>query len=55
MLGKRLIFVKLATKNPPNYLTLLKDVMKHLQLEQIKFSLGGKVNMFYLIWQPFID
>lgn len=34
----------------------MRDVIKHLELERIKFSLGKKKeNTFYKIWQPFID
>lgn len=33
----------------------MRDVIKHLELERIKFSLEKKENTFYKIWQPFID
>lgn len=55
LLARRVILLNWKPKKTPIYLALMNDVMKHLQLEKIKFTLRGKINMFNSIWQPFMD
>lgn len=55
LLARRLILLNWKSKNPPTHQNLLREVMQYLQLEKIKFSLKKKQELFYAIWQPFID
>ena len=55
LLAHRLILINWKQARPPTHSALLKDVMQHLQLEKIKYSLSGCEDKFYEIWQPFID
>ncbi len=40
---------------PPAHSALMKDIMVHLKLEKIKYLLRGKSELFYSMWQTFID
>ena len=55
LLARRLILLNWKQARPPAHSALLKDVMQHLQLEKIKFSLRGCEDKFHQIWNPFID
>ncbi|KAI9999558.1 hypothetical protein NQD34_018412 [Periophthalmus magnuspinnatus] len=55
LLARRLILLNWKNKNPPTHQNLLRDIIQHLGLEKIKFSLRNKQELFYAIWQPFID
>lgn len=55
LLARRLILLNWKNKTPPTYQNLMRDIMYHLQLEKIKYSLRQKEHLFYSIWQPFID
>lgn len=55
LLARRLILLNWKNKIPPTHQNLMREIMQHLQLEKIKFSLRQKEHMFSSIWQPFID
>lgn len=55
LLARRLILLNWKSTVAPSLSVLMKEVMKHLQLEKIKFLLRGKLDTFDLTWQPFIN
>lgn len=55
VLSRRLILLNWNKKNPPTYINLLHDVMKHIQLEKIKFELQEKIDDFHSTWDPFLE
>ena len=54
LLARRLILLNWKQKNPPSCSALIRDVMHHLQLEKIRFSLKSRTDHFYAVW-PFIN
>lgn len=55
LLARRLILLNWKQIHPPTYTAWLKDVMQHLRLEKLRFTLKGTTERFYKIWQPFIN
>lgn len=55
LLARRLILLNWKQKRPPTLIVLMRDIMKHLRLENIRFTLKGKQEEFYKTWQPFIE
>lgn len=55
LLARRLILLCWKQKMPPAHSALMKDIMGHLKLEKIKYLLRGKSEIFYSMWQTFID
>ena len=55
LLARRLIILNWKQKTAPTYSNLMTDVMRHLELEKIRFLLKNQESKFYRIWQPFID
>lgn len=55
LLARRLILLNWKQKAAPTYKNLMRDIMKHLDLEKIRFSLKNKEEKFSEIWQPFIN
>ena len=55
VLSRRLILLNWNQTNPPTYINLLNDIMKHVQLEKIKFELKVKADDFYLTWGAFLE
>lgn len=55
LMARRLILLCWKQKKKPSHLALVKDILGHLKLEKIKYSLKGKSNVFYSTWQSFIN
>ena len=55
LLARRLILLNWKQKVAPTYSNLLTDIMRHLELEKMRFMLKNQERMFYRIWQLFID
>lgn len=55
LLARRLILLNWKQTQPPTHTALVKDVMQHLKLEKLRFTLRGSIEKFHKTWQPFID
>lgn len=55
VLARRLILLHWNKKKPQTFFNLLHVIMKHIQLEKIKFEIKGKVEDFHLIWDRFLE
>lgn len=55
LLARRLILSKLKDSQPPTYRYWIKEVMCHIHLEKIRYTIRGSVGKFYSTWQPFIS
>lgn len=42
-------------KLPPTFKQWLMELLHHLTLEKIRYTLGGCTDMFFLTWQPVLD
>lgn len=54
LLARRLILIKWKDKFPPAFNHWVKDLMNHLVLEKIRYSVQGCASKFDIIWQPVI-
>jgi len=52
LLARRLILLYWKQKNSPSSSALIRDVMHHLQLEKIRFSLKSKTDHFLQYGNP---
>lgn len=55
LLARRLILLNWKQTRPPSHTVLINDIMQHLKLEKLKYTLRGSTDRFYRTWQPFID
>ncbi|KAI4827930.1 hypothetical protein KUCAC02_031287, partial [Chaenocephalus aceratus] len=55
LLARRLILLKWKDRTPPSHAHWVRDVMAHLQLEELRYCSQGCVNKYYKLWQPFLD
>ena len=55
LLAQRLILLNWKGPKSPSHTRWLKDVMYHLKLEKMKYSLRGNVREFYSTWGSFMD
>ena len=55
LLARRLILFKWKHVLPPSYNSWLKEVLTHIKLEKIRFSLTGSGEAFNKTWQPFME
>ena len=54
LLARRLILRKWKDKSPPTFKHWINDLMHHLTLEQIRYSIQGNNEKFTEIWRPVI-
>lgn len=47
-------FIENKDPLPPTFGQWIKDVVSHIHLEKIKFTIRGCAGKFYTSWQPFI-
>ena len=55
LLARRLILLNWKNTNPPSFLMWRRDVVHHLSLEKLRFTLRGSETRFYSTWQALID
>uniref|UniRef100_A0AAR2M2X3 Reverse transcriptase zinc-binding domain-containing protein n=1 Tax=Pygocentrus nattereri TaxID=42514 RepID=A0AAR2M2X3_PYGNA len=55
LLARRLILFKWKDANPPTYNHWVREVLYHLKLEKIRYTLRGSTGKFFDIWQPFLS
>lgn len=55
VLSRRLILLNWKNKNPPTFKNLLNDILKHVQLEKIRFELKEKIDDFHQTWDIFLQ
>ena len=55
LLARRLILFKWKQVLPPSHNSWLRDVLTHIKLEKVRFSLEGSDNAFNKTWQPFLE
>lgn len=53
LLARRLILFKWKHFLPPTYGQWIREVMSHIHLEKIRYTIKGSVGKFYTTWQPF--
>lgn len=53
-LARRLILFKWKDPIPPTYSHWIKEVMYHIKLEKIRYTVRGSTRKFFTIWQPFL-
>lgn len=53
LLARRLILFKWKDPIPPTHSHWIREVMCHLKLEKIRYTVRGSTEKFYNIWQPF--
>ena len=53
LLARRLILFKWKDPIPPTHSHWIREVMCHLKLEKIRYTVRGSTETFYNIWQPF--
>ncbi len=49
-----LILLKLKKTSPPSHKRWVKDLMAHLKVEQLRYTIQGSIKGFRKIWQPFL-
>ena len=55
LLARRLILFKWKQVAPPSHNSWLREVLIHIKLEKVRFSLSGSDNAFNKTWQPFLE
>ena len=55
LLARRLILLKWKHVLPPTHFTWIRDVLAHIKLERMRFSLKGSLRNFEKTWIPFLD
>ena len=55
LLARRLILFKWKDALPPTYGQWIREVMSHVHLEKIRYTVRGSSKKFYVIWQPLIS
>lgn len=55
LLARRLILFKWKDALPPTYGQWIREVMSHVHLEKIRYTVRGSTRKFHVIWQPFIS
>jgi len=55
LLARRLILSKWKDSHPPAYGHWIREVMCHIHLEKVRYTIRGSVEKFYSTWQPFIS
>lgn len=55
LLARRLILTKWKDRTPPTFKHWINDLMGHLSLERIRYSLQGNTQKFFSIWQPVLN
>ena len=55
LLARRLILLKWKHVFPPTHFTWIRDVLAHIKLERMRFSLKGSLRNFEKTWIPFLD
>ena len=55
LLARRLILFKWKHVLPPSHNSWLREVLTHIKLEKVRFSLAGSDNAFNKTWQPFLE
>lgn len=54
LMARRRILLNWKDAHPPAYGLWVKDVMYHVQLEKIRYTLKGSIQKFYDTWKPFL-
>ena len=54
LLARRLILFRWKDPAPPVYSHLVREVMCHLKLEKIRYTVRETTGKLYRIWQPFL-
>lgn len=55
LLARRLILFKWKHALPSSHNSWLREVLTHIKLEKVRFSLAGSGEAFNKTWQPFIE
>ena len=55
LLARRLILFNWIKAIPPSHKRWTEEVMAHLKLEHLRFTLQGNTKKFSKVWQPFIS
>uniref|UniRef100_A0A3B3CPH8 Reverse transcriptase domain-containing protein n=1 Tax=Oryzias melastigma TaxID=30732 RepID=A0A3B3CPH8_ORYME len=55
LLARRLILLKWKDTEPPNVSHWVKDVLFHLKLEKMRYTLKGSEQKFYKVWNHFLN
>ena len=55
LLARRLILFNWKKKTPPSHKHWVEDVMAHLKLEKMKYTIRGSIRRYDKVWQPFLD
>lgn len=55
LLARRLILLNWKQAEPPTYVNWFRDVMMHLELEKIRYSLQGRDEKFRMVWSSLCD
>lgn len=55
LLARRLILLTWKDSVPPLFNHWIREVMCHLRLEKIRYTIRGSTGTFYNIWQPFLS
>lgn len=53
-LARRLILFQWKDPIPPTYSRWIREIMYHLKLEKIRYTVRGSTGKFHTIWQPFL-
>ena len=54
LLARRQILLNWKSAKPPSHTRWIRDIMFHLKLEKIKFTLKGNKDKFNKVWMPFL-
>ena len=55
LLARRLILFNWIKAAPPTHKRWVEEVMAHLKLEHLRFTLQGNTKRYSKVWQPFIS
>ena len=53
LLARRLILFNWKKATPPSHKQWVEDVMSHLKLEKLKYTIRGSIQKFKKVWRPF--
>jgi len=55
LLARRQILLNWKSSKPPSHARWIWDILFHLRLEKIKFTLRANKDKFFKIWMPFLE
>lgn len=55
LLVRRLILLKWTHPLPPTHNRWIHEILQCIRLERIRYSLKGCLDVFYEVWQPFLE